>query len=61
MTQHDTLLRFIFKNTPVKGASVRLTTAWKAMRQYQKMAVKCYATDGRNDRGVTAFGQFPEV
>lgn len=36
MTQHDTLLRFIFKNTPVKGASVRLTTAWKAMRQYQK-------------------------
>ena len=36
MTQHDTLLRFIFKNTPVKGASVRLTTAWKAMRQFQK-------------------------
>ena len=36
MTQHDTLLRFIFKDTPIKGASVRLTTAWKAMRQYQK-------------------------
>lgn len=36
MTQHDTLLRFIFKDTPIKGAAVRLTTAWKAMRQYQK-------------------------
>ena len=36
MTQHDTLLRFIFKNTPIKGAAVRLTTVWKAMRQYQK-------------------------
>ncbi len=36
MTQHDTLLRFIFKNTPIKGAAVRLTTDWKAMRQYQK-------------------------
>ena len=35
MTQNDTLLRFIFKHTPVKGAAVRLTTAWKAMRQYQ--------------------------
>lgn len=39
MTQHDTLSRFIFKHTPVKGASVRLTTAWKAMRQYQKWAL----------------------
>ena len=36
MTQHDTLLRFIFKDTPIKGAAVRLTTAWKAVRQYQK-------------------------
>lgn len=35
MTQNDTLLRFIFNKTPVKGAAVRLATAWKAMRQYQ--------------------------
>lgn len=35
MNQNDTLLRFIFKETPIKGAAVRLSTAWSAMRQYQ--------------------------
>ena len=39
MTEHDTLLRFIFKHTPMKGACVKLTTAWKSMRQYQKWPV----------------------
>ena len=39
MTEHDTLLRFIFKQTPMKGACVKLTTAWKSMRQYQKWPV----------------------
>lgn len=35
MIQSDTLLRFIFSKTPIKGAAVRLTTAWQGMRQYQ--------------------------
>ena len=31
----DSVLRFIFKPTPIKGAVVRLNTAWKAMREFQ--------------------------
>ena len=36
MTGQDTLSKFIFKHTPMKGGAVKLTTAWKAMRHYQK-------------------------
>ena len=32
---NDSILRFMFKPTPVKGAVVRLNTAWKAMREFQ--------------------------
>ena len=36
MTGQDTLSKFIFKHTPMKGGAVKLTTAWKAMRHYQQ-------------------------
>ena len=36
MIGQDNLSRFIFKETPMKGGAVKLTTAWKAMRRYQK-------------------------
>ena len=36
MTGQDTLSKFIFKHTPMKGSAVKLTTAWKAMRHYQQ-------------------------
>lgn len=32
---NDSILRFIFTPTPVKGAVVRLNTAWKAMREFR--------------------------
>ena len=36
MTGQDTLSKFIFKHTPMKGGAVKLTTAWKAMKHYQQ-------------------------
>lgn len=36
MTGQDTLSKFIFKHTPMKGGAMKLTTAWKAMRHYQQ-------------------------
>ncbi len=36
MTGQDTLSKFIFKHTPMKGGAVKLSTAWKAMRHYQQ-------------------------
>ena len=33
---NDSILRFLFTDTPIKGAAVRLETAWSAIKQYQK-------------------------
>ena len=33
---NDSILRFIFKNTPIRGAAVHLETAWSAIKQFQQ-------------------------
>lgn len=33
---NDSILRFIFKNTPIRGAAVHLDTAWSAIKQFQQ-------------------------
>ena len=33
---NDSILRFIFKNTPIRGAAVHLDTAWSAIKHFQQ-------------------------